>query len=105
MTSKFHQRTPTADKMLQQMTGYEINSKKSITFLYSKDKSAEKVIREVIPFAIISFNTKQTNKQTNKQTWCDSNQTSERSVHQELQVFWKKEIEENHRRWKVLPFS
>ena len=31
---------------------YKINSNKSVAFLYTKDKQAEKVIRETIPFKI-----------------------------------------------------
>jgi hypothetical protein len=31
---------------------YKINSKKSVAFLYSKDKQAEKEIREITPFTI-----------------------------------------------------
>ena len=38
------------------MAGYKINSKKSVAFLYSKDKQAEKEIREMIPFTIVTNN-------------------------------------------------
>ena len=34
------------------MTGYKINSSKSVAFLYSKDKQAEKEIRQTTPFII-----------------------------------------------------
>jgi hypothetical protein len=34
------------------VAGYKINSNKSIPFLYSKDKQAEKEIREMTPFTI-----------------------------------------------------
>jgi hypothetical protein len=34
------------------MAGYKINSNKSVPFLYTKDKQAEKEIRETIPFTI-----------------------------------------------------
>jgi hypothetical protein len=33
--------------------GYKINSKKSMTFLYTKDKQAEKEIRETTSFTIV----------------------------------------------------
>ena len=36
------------------MAGYKINSNKSVAFLYSKDKHAEKEIREKIPFTIVT---------------------------------------------------
>jgi hypothetical protein len=45
------------------LAGYKINSNKSVAFLYSKDKLAEKKIKEQY-----------------KISWCDSNQTSERPV-------------------------
>jgi len=35
------------------MTGYKISSNKSVAFLYSKDKQAEKEIRETISFTIV----------------------------------------------------
>jgi hypothetical protein len=38
--------------------GYKINSNKSVPFLYSKDKQAEKEIRETTPFTIVTNNTK-----------------------------------------------
>ena len=38
--------------------GYKINSKKSMAFLYTKDKQAEKEIRETTPFSIVKNNIK-----------------------------------------------
>ena len=37
---------------------YKINSKKSMAFLYTKDKQAEKDIRETTPFSIVTNNIK-----------------------------------------------
>ena len=34
------------------VAGYKINSNKSVAFLYSKDKEAEKEIRKMTPFTI-----------------------------------------------------
>jgi hypothetical protein len=34
------------------MPGYKINSNKSVAFLFTMDKQAEKEIRETIPFTI-----------------------------------------------------
>jgi hypothetical protein len=34
--------------------GYKINSKKSMVFLYTKDKQAEEEIREITPFSIVT---------------------------------------------------
>ena len=36
------------------VAGYKINSSKSVAFLYSKDKQAEKEIREITPFTIVT---------------------------------------------------
>jgi hypothetical protein len=38
------------------MPGYKIISNKSIAFFYSKDKQAEKEIRETTPFTIVTNN-------------------------------------------------
>ena len=37
---------------------YKINSRKSVAFLYSKDKQTEKEIREMTPFTIVTNNIK-----------------------------------------------
>ena len=61
MTQKFHQRTSrtsTGDKQLQQNGWFKINSNKPVAFLYSKDKHAEKEIREKIPFTLVTNNMK-----------------------------------------------
>ena len=34
------------------VAGYKVNSSKSVPFIYSKDKQAEKEIREITPFTI-----------------------------------------------------
>jgi hypothetical protein len=36
------------------VTGYKINSNKSVAFLYSKDKQAKKEIRERTPFTTVT---------------------------------------------------
>ena len=38
------------------MAGYKINSNKSVAFLYSKDKQAEKEVREMTCFKIVTNN-------------------------------------------------
>jgi hypothetical protein len=37
---------------------YKVNSNKSIVFLYTKDKRAEKEIREITPLTIVTNNIK-----------------------------------------------
>ena len=39
-------------------TRYKVNSNKSVAFLYSKNKQAEKEIRETTPFTIVTKNIK-----------------------------------------------
>ena len=40
------------------VAGYKINSNKSMTFLFTKDKQAEEEIRETTPFSIATNNIK-----------------------------------------------
>jgi ribosome biogenesis protein Nip4 len=40
------------------VAGYKINSNKSVAFLYTKDKQAEKEITEITPFSIVTNNIK-----------------------------------------------
>jgi hypothetical protein len=40
------------------VAGYKIKSSKSVAFLYTKDKQAEKGIRETRPFTIVTNNIK-----------------------------------------------
>ena len=40
------------------VSGYKINSNKSVAFLYTKDKWTEKEIRETTPFKIVTKNIK-----------------------------------------------
>jgi hypothetical protein len=59
VTLKFHQRTPKPDKQLQcSSLIYKINSNKSMAFLYTKDKQAEREIRETPLFSIVTNNIK-----------------------------------------------
>ena len=41
-----------------EMSGYIINSNKSVAFLYTKDKLAEKEIKETTPFTTVTNNIK-----------------------------------------------
>jgi hypothetical protein len=41
-----------------EVAGYNINSNKSMAFLYTKDKQAEKEFRETTPFSIVTNNIK-----------------------------------------------
>jgi hypothetical protein len=39
-----------------EVVGYKIKSSKSVAFFYTKDKQAEKEIRETTPFTIVTNN-------------------------------------------------
>ena len=41
------------EHVFSKVAGYTINSSKSVAFLYSKDKQAEKEVREMTPFTIV----------------------------------------------------
>jgi hypothetical protein len=41
-----------------EVAGYKSNANKSMAFLYTKDKQAEKEIRETTPFTIVTNNVK-----------------------------------------------
>jgi hypothetical protein len=78
------------------VAGYKINSNKSLTFLYTNDKQAEKEIRKATAFIIATNNVKYLSVTFTKQ----------------LKYLWyknikslKKEIKEDLRRWKVLSCS
>jgi retron-type reverse transcriptase len=77
------------------VAGYKINSKKSIVFLYSKDKQAEKDIRKTTPFTIV----------TNNITYLGVTLTKEmKDLYDKNFKSLKKEIEDL-KRWKDLPCS
>jgi len=78
------------------VTGYKINSNKSVVFLYSKDKQAENEIREMTPFIIATNNIKYLGVTLTKQV---------KNLYDKNFKSLKKEIEEDLRRWKDPPCS
>jgi hypothetical protein len=79
----------------RKVIGYKINSNKSVAFLYSKYKQAEKEIRETTPFTIVKNNTKYLGVTLTKQV---------KDLYDKTIMSLKKEIEEL-RKWKDLPCS
>jgi len=75
---------------------YKINSNKSVAFLYTKEKQAEKEIREMTPFIIDPNNIKYLGVTLTKQV---------KDLYNKNFKTLKKEIEEDLRRWKDLPCS
>jgi hypothetical protein len=78
------------------VVGYKINSNKSIAFLYSKDKQAQKEIKETTLFTIVTNNIKLLGVTLIKQV---------KDFYDKNFKYLKKEIEEDIRRWKDLPCS
>jgi hypothetical protein len=77
------------------VAGHKINSNKSMAFFYTKDKQAEKEIRETIPFTV-----------TNNIKYLGVTLTKEvKDLYDKNFKSLKKEIEEDIRRWKDLPCS
>ena len=66
-----------------------------MSFLYTKDKQAEKEIRETTPFSIVTNNIKCLGMTLNKEV--NLYDTNFKSL--------KKEIKKDLRRWKDLPYS
>ena len=77
------------------VAGYKINSNKSVAFLYSRDKQAEKEIRETTPFTIVTNNIKSLGVTLTKQV---------KDLYDKNFKSLKKEIKDI-RRWKDLPCS
>jgi hypothetical protein len=76
-----------------QVAGYKINSNKSVAFLYTKDKQAEKESRETTPFTIVTNNIKCLGVTLTKEV---------KDLYDKNFMSLKKEIEEDLRRWKDL---
>ena len=68
------------------MAGYQINSNKSVAFLYSKDKQSEKKIREMTPFTIVTNNIKYLVVTLTKQVREDKNF---KCLKKEIEEGWK----------------
>jgi hypothetical protein len=77
------------------LAGFKINSNKSVAFLYSKDKQAEKEIRETTPFTIVTSNTKYLGVTLTKEV---------KDLYDKNFKSLKNKIEDL-RRWKDLPCS
>jgi hypothetical protein len=78
------------------VTVYKINSNKLVTFLYSKNKQAEKEIRGTTPFTIVTNNIKYLGVTLTKGV---------KDLYDKNFKSLKKEIEEDLIKWKDLPCS
>ena len=77
-----------------EVAGYKINSNKSMAFLYTKDKQAEKEIRETTPFSIATNNRKYLSMTLTKEV---------KDLYDKNFKSLKKEIKGDLRRWKSSP--
>ena len=78
------------------MAGCKINSNKSVAFLYSKDKEAEKEIRQMTPFSVVTNNITCVGVTLNIQM---------KGLYGRNFKPLEKEIKEDHRRQKNIPCS
>jgi hypothetical protein len=76
--------------------GYKVNSNKSMAFLYTKDKQAEKEIRETTTFSIATNNINYLGVTLSKEV---------KDLYNKKFKSLKKEIKEDLRIWKDLPCS
>jgi hypothetical protein len=79
-----------------EVAGYKINSNKSMAFLYTKDKQAEKEIRETTSFTVVTNNIKYLGVTLTKAV---------KDLYVKNFKSLKKEIKEDLRKWKHLPCS
>jgi hypothetical protein len=77
------------------VAGYIINSNKAVIFLYSKDKQAEKEIREMTPFTVV----------TNNITYLGITLTKQVTYLYDKNFKSLKKENEDLRRWKHFPCS
>jgi hypothetical protein len=78
------------------VAGHKINSKKSVALLYTRDKQAEREIREATPFIIATINIKYLSVTLTNQV---------KSLGDNDFKLLKRETEEDIKRWKDLPCS
>jgi hypothetical protein len=79
-----------------EVAGSKIDSNKSMAFLYTKHKQAEKEIRETTPFSIVTNNVKYIGVTLTKEM---------KDLYDKNFKSLKKEIKEDLRTWKDLPCS
>ena len=75
---------------------YKINSNISVAFLYTKNKQAEKEIRETTPFSIVTNNIKYLGMTLTKEV---------KDLYDKTFKSLKKEMKQDLRTWKDLPCS
>jgi hypothetical protein len=87
---------PNLINRFSEVSRYKIYSNKSMAFLYTKDKQAEKEIRETTPFPIVTSNIKYLGVTLIKEV---------KDLYDKNFKSLKKDTKEDLRRWKGLPCS
>jgi hypothetical protein len=81
---------------LSKVAGYKINSNKSVAFFYTRDKQAEREIRETILFTMATNSIKYLGVTLTKQV---------KDLYDNNLISLKTEIKEDLRKWRGLPCS
>ena len=79
------------------VAGYEINTQKSVAFLYTNNEATEREIKESIPFTIAP--------KTIKCLGTNLTKEMKKSIHTRNYRKLMKEIEEDTKKWKKIPCS
>ena len=82
--------------IFSEVAGYKINSNKSMAFLYTMNKWAEKEIRDTTPFSIVTNNIKYLGVTLTKEV---------KDLYDKNFKSLKKEIKDDLKRWKDLLWS
>ena len=78
------------------VSGYKINTQKSLSFLYSNNEKIEREIKETIPFTIVTKRTKYLGINLLKET---------KDLYIENYKTLMKDIKEDTNRWRTIPCS
>ena len=78
------------------VTGYKINTQKSVAFLYTNNKISEREIKETIPFTMASKRIKYLGINLSKEA---------KDLYSKNYKMLMKEIEDDINRWKDIPCS
>ena len=78
------------------VTGYKINTQKSLAFLYTNNEKSEREITELIPFTIATKRIKYLGINLSKET---------KELYRENYKILMKEIKDDKNRWRDIPYS
>ena len=79
-----------------EVSGYKINARKSVAFLYTNKETEEREIKELIPFTIVPKTIRYLGIKLTKES---------KNLYSENYKVLMKEIEEDTKKWKNIPCS